>query len=320
MVDDRRYRPPQDLGFGSVLSGERTTRLLNPDGSFNVERRGLHPVAAMSAYHWLLTMSWPRFLALVALVYILANAFFACLYAAMGPGALSGVEGAFARRWAGCFFFSVHTFATIGYGSISPVSLGANLLVTVESLVGLLGFAVATGVVYARFARPVAFIIFSRTALVAPYRGGTGFMFRLVNGRSNQLIEMHARVSVNLSRHGKREFHELSLERDQVTLLPLAWTVVHPIDESSPLNGMTREEIAASDPEFFAVITALDETFAQQVHARRSYRLDELVWGARFVDLFIREPDRPIAIDVQRLHEYQPAELPQPSTPSKVSP
>jgi inward rectifier potassium channel len=317
-METPRQKAPQDLGFGAVLGGERVTRLLNPDGSFNVVREGLSPVASLSAYHWLLTMTWPRFLSLVCAAYMLANAVFACLFAALGAGALSGVDGSFTQRWAGSFFFSVHTFATIGYGSIAPMSLGANLLVTLESLVGLLGFALATGVVFARFARPVAYVIFSRSALIAPYRGGTGFMFRMVNGRSNQLIELRAKVSVNLSRNGKREFHELGLERDQVTLLPLAWTVVHPIDESSPLSGMSWEQIEAADPEFFVVLTGLDETFAQQVHARRSYRTSELVWGARFADLFIRRPDQPIAIDVRRLHEYHPAELP--AAPSTSEP
>ena len=303
----------KDLGFGSVLGSEHG-RLLNRDGTFNVVRRGLGPFGALNIYHHLLTVSWPAFLGLVAAGYAVTNALFAVLYTLCGPDALRGTDGIErGSRFLTGFFFSVETLATIGFGNIAPNGLAANVLMTVESLVGLLAFALASGLVFARFARPVARIVFSENALIAPYHGYTAFMFRVVNGRSNQLIEVNAKVSVSLGHDGSRRFHELTLERPNVTLFTLSWTIVHPIDESSPLWGITERELHQEDAEFFVVMEAIDETFSQAVHARTSYKPQEVVWGARFRDLFIRSEGHVRGIDVSRLHDFAPAELPQPA-------
>jgi inward rectifier potassium channel len=306
----------RDLGFGSVLAQESRTRLMNHDGSYNVVREGLHPLESLSLYHYLLTVTWPRFLALTAATYLLANAFFAALFVLCGPGAVRGMDGHTPfEHYLSAFFFSVHTFATIGYGSMAPAGLGANLLVTGESLVGLLGFAVATGVVFARFSRPVARIIFSRSALIAPYRGISAFQFRIVNGRSNQIIELEATLTLNKLKSdgsGAREFFELALERDHVALLPMTWTLVHPIDQGSPLFGMSEEELRDSDAEFFILLTGIDETFAQQVHARSSYKPTEIVWGARFASILHRAPGGAMAVNVARIHEIEHVDLPAP--------
>lgn len=303
--------PGRDLGFGSIVARSRR-RLLNRDGSFNVVREGMSPLTSLSLYHTLLTTTWPRFLSLIAVSYLLANALFAVGYVACGPEALGGLrsdtpQGRFVEE----FFFSIQTFATIGYGVVYPRSLAANVLVTVESLVGLLGFALATGLLFARFARPTARILFSRNAIVAPYRGITAFEFRIVNARSNQLIDVAVRVQ--LSRFlpdGRREFIPLTLERSEVVFFPLAWTIVHPIDETSPLWGVTPREMLAQDMELLILLTGTDETFAQVVHARSSYKADEIVWGARFRNLFNPPtPDGVLSIDIGRLHDYEPAEL-----------
>jgi inward rectifier potassium channel len=312
----------RDLGFGPALANASRTRLMNRDGSYNVVREGLSPLASLNLYHYLLTVSWPRFLAMASTAYLLVNGFFAVLYVLAGEGALGGVHThAAGDRYLAAFFFSVHTFATIGYGSITPVTLAANLIVTVESLVGLLGFAVGTGVVFSRFSRPTARILFSRRAIIAPYRGITAFEFRLVNGRSSQIIEMHARLTMNrLKSDGSagREFFELELEREHVPLLPMSWTIVHPIDERSPLYGVTEEQLHDSDAEFFILLTGVDETFAQQVHARRSYKPDEVEWGARFTTIMRTTESGVVAIDVSRIDERTPAELPSSATPTTV--
>lgn len=304
----------RDLGFGSVVAAESGGRLLNRDGSFNVVRDGLHPLTSLSIYHYLLTVSWPRFLAFVAGSYVAANAVFAGLYTLLGRNALLGSDGlGKGMTYFTAFFFSVHTLATIGYGNVSPDGWGANLLVTVESLLGLLGFALVSGLMFARFSRPVAWIIFSRKALVAPYRGGyTAWMFRIVNGRSNQLIEVNAKVSLAMDRDGGREFYDLPLEREKVVLLPLSWTIVHPIDETSPMWGMTHDDLRKGNAEFFVVLEAIDETFSQQVHTRTSYTSAEVEWGARFADVFVRRSDRLVGIDISKLHDYRPVDLPTP--------
>jgi inward rectifier potassium channel len=301
--------PGRDLGFGSVVTRESRRRLLNQDGSFNVVREGLSPFTSLSLYHTLLTTSWPRFLGLTALSYLLANALFALGYMACGPEALGGLrsdtpQGRFVEE----FFFSIQTFATIGYGVVYPRSLAANLLMAAESLVGLLGFALATGILFARFARPTARILFSRRALIAPYQGITAFEFRIANARSSQLIDVAVRVQLTRLRpDGRRDFLPLVLERSQVVFFPLAWTIVHPIDETSPLWGLTERDFLEQDMEFLILLTGTDETFAQVVHTRSSYKAEEVVWGARFVNLFNpTTPDGVLSIDIGRLHDYEP--------------
>lgn len=212
-----------DLGFGKTVLEESRGRLLNRDGTFNVRRTGLGLFETVSVYHFLLEISWPRFLALTAVWYILANAAFAAAYMAIGPEALTGLSAT--AGWAAfpeAFFFSVHTFATIGYGDVTPANWQADVVVTLESLVGLLAFGLAAGLMFARFARPNARIIFSHNAVIAPYKGGEGFEFRIVNSRKNQIIELTARVVLARRVEGGsgRTYHELRLERRQGGHLP----------------------------------------------------------------------------------------------------
>lgn len=297
----------RDLGFGSVVAGESRQRLLNRDGSFNVAREGLSFWVSLSPYHTLLTMTWLRFLSLMTLYYIVVNALFAFAYQLCGDGALSHpVEEPYASNFLRAFFFSVHTFATIGYGNISPVGTAANTVVTFEALVGLLSVALVTGVIFARFSRPTARILFSQHAIIAPYRGITAFEFRLTNARKNQIIELRAQVLYARfeEQNGKsiRRFYPLTLERDQVTFFPLSWTIVHPIDDQSPLYGLTHDDLLQSNAEFLILLTGIDETFSQTVHARSSYTADELVWNARFRDIYNRAVDsQTLTIDVRRL-------------------
>ena len=311
--------PPQtddvnrDLGLGSRLTQYRGYRLLNRDGSFNARREGLSFLRALNPFHAFMTMPWSRFFAWVAAGYFVTNGFFALLYEMCGPAALSGIHGTTPLdRFRELFFFSVQTLATIGYGVVSPVSIEANLLVTLEALIGLMGFALATGLLFARFSRPEAHILFSQKAVVAPYRGGQALMFRVINERSSQLIEVE--VTVSLSRletsggASVRRFYPLALERSKVVFFPLHWVVVHPIDASSPLAGVTPEQFAASDAEVLILITGIEETFSQAVHARSSYKPDEVVWGARFADMFVKsEAGEPIGVDMRRFNDVERA-------------
>jgi inward rectifier potassium channel len=298
-----------DLGFGGVVAARSRRRLLNRDGSFNVERTGLRFFESISFYHFLLTVTWPRFLALAAAGYVAVNSVFAAAYVACGPGALDGPvgDGSLAARFAQAFFFSVQTLATIGYGRVSPDGLAANVLVAVESLVGLLGFAVVAGIGFARFARPNPQIVFSRHAVVAPYEGITGFMFRLANARSSQLVEVEAKVSMSWKGpEGRREFDELALERHRVSFFPLSWTVVHPIGETSPLHGWTTERLRASDAEFLILLSGYDETSAQTVHVRSSYKADEVVFGAKFRSILdTAAPDGVVRIDIRGISDLE---------------
>jgi inward rectifier potassium channel len=301
----------RDLGFGSVLSQEQKLRLLNRDGSFNVYRRRMSPLRSALTYHGLLTMPAVLFFGIVVAVYLVLNMLFALGYLLCGPGALQGMAAS-AGFWQ-AFFFSVHTFATIGYGNIVPVGMPANLLVTLESIVGLLCFALATGLVYARFARPTAHIIYSENAIIAPYRGMTAFEFRIINGRENQLINLEATVILtrfeNTNGMVQRQYYRLPLERRSVTFFPLAWTIVHPIDESSPLHGWNRERLLQSRAEFLLLFSGADEVFAQVVHSRSSYSAEETLWGFKFARLF-QDGNGVPAIDLKKFHTVERAELP----------
>ncbi len=299
----------QDLGFGRRLA-DQGRRMLNRDGSFNVARQGIPFLRAFSPYHVLLSISWPRFYAVVVATYLVINAVFATAFVLCGPQALLGGEGTTAAgRAVDAFFFSVQTLATIGYGRISPQGLAANVLVAVEAFVGLLGFAMATALAFARFSQPRAKILFSDKAIITPYRGMTAFEFRTMNERTSQLLEVEARVMFSRMevRAGKRtrRFHPLALEREKVTFFPIQWVVVHPIDERSPLRGLSEADLRASEAEFLILLTGVDETFSQTVHARSSYRYDEVVLGARFADMFLDAGDGVVRVDLRRFHEVE---------------
>ncbi len=303
----------QDLGLGGRLSERSRARLLNRDGTFNVRRNEFSPFHPFNAYHTLLALPIPRLLALMACGYVAMNLVFAVLYWLAGSEALSGAARAPLARFEDCLFFSVQTLATIGYGKIVPQSRLANILVAVEALVGLLGFAVLSALLFARFTRPTAKISFSRNAIIAPYAGGWALMFRLVNLRNHDLSDVHAIVSFArwTEVHGKRtrQFDQLTLERPSIIFMPLHWTVVHPIDKTSPFRGLSQTSLAESDPEIVCLITADDETFAQTVHSKTSYDKTDIVWGARFRDMYVSDSEH-VAIDLGRLQEFERVEGP----------
>jgi inward rectifier potassium channel len=301
--------PSSDLGFGRVLSQQRELRLLNRDGSFNVQARGrgLH---AFLAYSNLVSTTWNRFFLFVAIVYLTLNGFFALLYVAVGADGLvntlnTGLNTPFLKA----FFFSIHTSATIGYGSTVPVGLGTNILVALESVVSLLGLAVVTGLVFARFSRPVADILFSKNAVMSWMGNLRSFQFRIVNSRNNQIIDLHARLLIsrfenNANGVAVRRYYPLRLERESVVFFPLSWTIVHTIEQDSPLFGITENELCASGAEFLILLTGMDETFSQVVNARSSYRANEVIWDAKFADIFLYDPEgRMAGIDMKRFHD-----------------
>ena len=302
----------RDLGFGSVVSRESRQRLLNRDGSFNVARYGLGFFESFAPYHLLLTTSWTGFLTATAVTYVLVNLIFAVAYIACGTGALVGTGlTAMGGRFGQAFFFSVETFATIGYGQIAPNGVPANVVVTTEALVGLMYQALATGLLFARFTRPTAAVLFSRHAVIAPYNDGSALMFRMVNRRRNEIIQLEAQVLFSgMTPDGRggtsRRYTLLPLERNKVTFFPLSWTVVHPIDGASPLAGQTRETIAAAQGEILVLLSGIDEALEQTVHARSSYKADEIVWNARFQSMFLEtDAQSRVAVDITRVHEIE---------------
>ncbi len=271
-------------------------RAINKDGSFNVKRTGLRSVAG-SLYIHLVRVSWPRFLGFVATGYLFVNMVFACVFLTLGPDALHSTErglgmGEFGRA----FFFSVQTLTTVGYGSVYPAGVAANLVAGLEAAVGLMGFALATGLLFARFSRPSSKLVFSDTMVIAPAAdGATSLQFRIANQRSNVLMEVEARMmlsTVDRSPDGelRRNFRNLDLELPKVNFLALTWTVVHAITPESPLYGKTHQDLKGMQAELLILIKGFDDSFSQVVHTRYSYRWDEIQWSARFAPAFSTAP------------------------------
>lgn len=297
----------RDLGFGEKVAGESPQRLLNRDGSFNVNRTGFGVSETLNLYYFLLTLKWRYFVALTLLIYFLSNVFFGAIYASFGEQYLIDTsEMPMQNLLLRGFFFSVQTFATIGYGTIHPVGFFPNLTVTLESYYSLILNALLTGIVFARFARPSAKIMFSKTAVIAPYKDKKALMIRLVNLRRHQLMDVRANVlfTRTVEQEGKiiRKFDGLTLERDRVFFFPLAWTVVHPIDEESPLFGLTYDELVLYKSELVILLSALDETYAQTVHARTSYKPEEVQFDHKFANIYNPVKDgEPISINIRLL-------------------
>ncbi len=315
---EQNLKADSDLGFGTKI-GPGAERLINQDGSFNVKRIGAG-IGAINPYQYLIQVRWWVFALIVVLFYIALNSFFALLYLSAGIENLTGAPGeSWFSQFGHAFFFSVQTFTTVGYGSISPFGSVTNLIASFEAMVGLLGFALATGVMYGRFSRPSAKIRYSEYAIVAPYQDEAGFMFRIVNRRQNQLIELEAMVVLmwfeKKEDKYKQRFERLELERNHVALFPLTWTLVHPITPESPLHSRSDTDLTESNAEFLISIKGFDETFSQVVHSRYSYKFDEVKWGYRFLPAFYTSVKGETILDIGMLDSIIEAEIPEEHMP-----
>ena len=303
-----------DIGFGTKLTDSRS-RLINQDGTFNVIRVNGTLWDRLNIYNRLITMGWVQFLSWLLVFYLTANTLFAGVYMLAGADTLKAADEKelYGPFWK-CFFFSSQTLTTVGYGHISPDSFLTSAIAAFESMMGLLAFALATGLLYGRFSRPMAHIRFSKQAVFAPYLDVNGWMFRIINTRSNQLINLE--VSVSMSRVEPkpdgtrfRKYYALSLERNKVSFFPANWTMVHPITEQSPLYGCTPDDLEQSDAEFLVTVQALDDTFIQNVYTRFSYRFNEVKWGQKFRPMFDGNQQSPVRLDLDKLDETEEAPL-----------
>jgi len=257
-------------------------------------------------YHSLLTASWGRFFALLAAAYMLFNIVFALLYLRQD----GSIANAKPHSFADAFFFSVQTMATIGYGDMHPATFYANAVVTIEVLLGMTGFALATGLIFARFSRPTARVMFSDVAVVNRYDGVPTLMFRAANQRRNRILEASANLMLvrnEITAEGQvmRRFYDLTLARRHNPTFVLTWTVMHPIDEASPLYKSSEATLRAQEAEIIASIGGLDESFAQTIYARKSYRPDNIRWGWRLADIIGRTPDGRLTVDYDKFHDAE---------------
>jgi inward rectifier potassium channel len=303
-------KPTFDPGLTQQYTGA-LKRTINKDGQFNVRRTGGN-WRDVHLYLFLINASWSLFMGLVAAVFVFVNLAFAGVYMAIGIDQIKGTEApTTGLRFLNAVFFSAHTLTTVGYGNMYPNGPAANTLAALEALVGLLGFAIATGLLFGRFSRPSARIGFSNNMLVTPYQDGISLQFRIVNRRSNNLINVQARLllmTVELvNGRLQRKFAQLALERNEIWFLALTWTVVHPIDENSPLYGKTAEDFERLQAEVIALVSGFDDTFSQTVHTRYSYRYDEIKWRAKFRPAFEIDSAGELVIEVDRVSALEPA-------------
>lgn len=298
-----------DPGLTERYSGS-LRRAINKDGTFNVHRRGTS-WRDLHLYLQLVSMPWPHFWISITAAYLLVNTLFACVYYLLGPHQLQSTDASGSiSRFLTAFFFSAHTLTTVGYGSISPVGIAANFVALVEAMVGLLAFAVGTGLLFGRVSRPSARFGFSTSMAEAPYQGISSLQFRLVNRRPNALMELEAKMMLmtveGSGADRKRAFKLLKLEREQVQFLPLTWTVVHPIDEESPFYGKKAEDLEHLQAEVLVLVKAYDETFGHTVHARYSYTHSEISWNSHFVPAFYFDESGDMVVDIDRVGELEP--------------
>jgi inward rectifier potassium channel len=278
-------------------------RLVSRKGQFTLN------VVRLDLYHWLLTLSWPGFFTLISLLYLITNSLFALAYLAGGDCIANARPGSFQDA----FYFSVQTMATIGYGAMYPRTDYANIIVAIQALFGLWGVAMITGLAFARFSKPTARVIFSRVAVIAPFNGVPTLMYRTANQRFNQILEAQQRATlirdeVTIEGEVMRRFYDLELLRSQSPIFALTWTVMHPIDENSPLYKLTAKDLVEQQAEIVITLTGIDETVSQTIHARHSFVASEILWNLRFVDIISRTPEGKRVVDYTRFHEVKPLE------------
>lgn len=290
---NNKVKEADDLGFGNRITGERD-RLIAKDGNFNVVRIGLKN---WTPYQDLVEMTWGRFFFVVVTFFVLVNLLFALVLTVIGFDCLTGVnKGTWLENFEQAWFFSVQTFTTVGYGSISPSCISTNFVAAFIALVGLMSAALATGLLFVRFSKPTSQLIFSKNAIITPYRDGLSFQFRIANKRHSRLINLDVKLTmswVETKEDGSktRRFSRLKLERDTVVMLPLNWNIVHPIDEESPFWQRTPEDLKEMNVEVIVLIEAFDESFAQTIFANGSYCDEEFLYGVKFKPMYQPDPE-----------------------------
>ena len=303
-----------NTGFG-VNSSDYGGRFVNKDGTPNIEKRGINYLERISWYHTLLQLSRWKFLSLVFLFYIVMNLIFAIIYYAIGVKNLEGLRAHNAgEAFLEAYFFSAQTFTTVGYGRLSPNGFLASTVAALEALIGLLSFAIATGLFYGRFSKPKAYLRFSGNAVLAPYNNGLAIMVRVAPYKNNSLLDAEVSVSAGIITEEdgvpRNKFYILDLEYSKINSLTLSWTIVHPITEKSPFYKFTQDDFANAKGELLVFVKAFDDMFSNTVATRTSYTLQEMIIGAKFVPMYHRNSKKDKTIlELDKLNTYIAADV-----------
>ncbi len=306
----------EEFGFGHTTNSSGQ-RILNKNGTANISRIGEPRLNLINIFHSLIKMPWWKFSIFVFGFYFALNLLFTLAYYFFCPNAIEGMiyanEG---EKFLEIFFFSSQSLTTVGYGRLNPTGIAASSIAGNESMMGLLGFALATGLLYGRFSRPTAKLLYSENVLITPYlhptlskNAPTAFMFRVANARRNQLIEVEATAlfSYNEIINGitQRKYANLKLEIAKINFLALSWTIVHPIDEASPLRDLTEKDFKEIDAEFIINIKAIDDTYVQQIYDRNSYYWNEMKWQSKFTSMIGKSTDGKTTLDLKKISKIE---------------
>lgn len=293
-----------NTGFGED-SSSAFNRIINSDGSYNIRKKGT-AIKWKDTYKYLIEISWLRFFGVIIGFYLILNLLFTFLYWCVGLDSITGIDHANGSVFMQAFFFSVQTFTTVGYGVMSPTGFLTQIISSIEAFTGFLSFSLMTGLLYGRFSKPVAKILFSSNAAIAPYKDITSFQIKLANERDNVLLDVNAKMILVFDKaepngESKKQYFRLPLEISEISLLPLSWTVVHPINEESPFYNKTMEDIKQLNAEVLVMISGYDEVFSQVVNARTSYYHPEILWNWKFKKIFSTDNDGSLSIDLANL-------------------
>lgn len=288
-----KFKLDNDTGFGALATNQ-AQRLINKDGTYNVTRTGVPFFNRINSYHDLISISWTKFIILVICTYLASNLIFTLIYWQIGVEHLGGLIATNPwEEFMETFFFSCQTYSTVGYGRINPQGNLMSAVAALESLIGLMSFAIVTGLIYGRFSKPSIKLLKSENAIIAPYQNGKALMFRIVNARKNALLDLEVSLMVTFLNPETRmmQFLPLKLERATIASLALSWTIVHPINEESPLFNLTEKEFEEYDLQLMLSIHAFDEGYSQTVHTRVGYLYNDILWGKKFVPMYERSLD-----------------------------
>ncbi len=304
-----------DTGFGGNPDNYGG-RFVNRDGTFNVRKEGIPLFRRFSLFHTMLNLPSWKFFGALFVFYLAVNFIFACIYFVIGKGEFQGILADTPwKLFNELFFFSTETYTTVGYGRVNPVGNMANSVAAIESMLGFLSFAIATGLLYGRFSRPKAFLFFSRHALISPYKDEKAFMFRFATYKDHHTltnVDIKVNVAMLVEERGKMtyKFYDLDLERSHVESLPMNWTVVHPLNQDSPLFEYATEDLKKADVEIYVTVRGFDDVYSNVVQQRTSYTYDEILFGRKFVQMYRESDDgKTTIVELQRLHEHREVKI-----------
>jgi hypothetical protein len=307
---NQKAKADKNTGFGTNANSYGG-RFINKNGTANIEKRGMHVLHRTSWYHTMIDMSVWKFMLIILSFYVGINFVFAAIYYGIGVEHLDGIAGSDSEwgKFGQVYFFSAQTFTTVGYGHISPTGFLTSALSSAEALIGLLSFAIATGLFFGRFSRPKAFLKFSHNAVIAPYAEISGLMIRLTPFKNTNFTDAEAKMTLGMSveENGKlvNKFYTLDLELEKINALSLSWTLVHPITESSPLFQFTKDDFANNNGEIVVFVKTFDDMFSNTVAIRTSYTFDEVIYGAKFEPMYTRSIDNSKTIlNLDKLNSY----------------